>query len=236
MGGLPSIVTEQSAADSAPVARHDGRVRYRPISPETLTEDLAEAITHAAAERVDGWLRVGIDGPPAAAPHDLAVALVDPLRVRGRGAQVVSAMDFLRPASVRLEQGHDNPDAYYEGWFDVAGLGREVLDPLGPGGSGRVLPTLWDAATDRATRAPYRYLPPGTVLLLSGPLLLGAGLALDYLVHLHMTPAALARRTAPDQRWTLPAYARYAAEVAPESFADVVIRADDLRHPAAVFR
>ena len=60
----------------------------------------------------------------------------------------------------------------------------------------------------------------------------GVGLALDFAVHLLMTPAALARRADPDLRWTLPAYERYAAEVAPETFADVVVRADDPDHPA----
>jgi hypothetical protein len=207
-------------------------VRYRPISPAALADTLAGALDAAAARRPAGWLRVGIDGPPASAPDRLATAVVDPLRVRGRPAIHVPSSGFLRPASVRLEQGHTNPDGYYESWFDLAGLGREVLDPLGPDGTGRFLPSLWDPATDRATRADYAYLPPGGVLLLSGPLLLGAGLGLDYAVHLLMTPAARARRTPSDQRWTLPAFDRYAAEVAPETFADLVVRTDDPDHPA----
>jgi hypothetical protein len=88
--------------------------------------------------------------------------------------------------------------------------------------------------TDRATRAGYVDLPPGGVLLLSGELLLGAGLPLDLTVHLAMSAAALARRTTDELRWTLPAYARYADEVGPEGFADVVVRMDDPRHPALV--
>ena len=56
----------------------------------------------------------------------------------------------------------------------------------------------------------------------------------DVTVHLVLSSAALARRTDPALRWTLPAFARYAAEVAPASFADVVVRADDPRHPALV--
>ncbi|PWU59268.1 uridine kinase, partial [Micromonospora globispora] len=159
-------------------------------------------------------------------------ALVDPLRAAGRPVLHVQAADFLRPASVRLEHGRRNPDAYYEGWVDDAGLRREVLDPAGPDGSGRLLPSLWDAATDRASRADYVELPPGGVVLVSGSLLLGGGLPFDVTVHLELSPAALARRTDPELRWTLPAFARYADEVAPASFADVVIRADDPRRPA----
>ncbi|MCM0678050.1 uridine kinase, partial [Micromonospora phytophila] len=181
-----------------------------------------------------GRLRVAVDGAPPAGPDELAAALVDPLRALGRPALHIRAADFLRPASLRFEHGRDNPDAYYEGWVDEAGLRREALDPAGPAGSGRVLPSLWDARADRASRARYVELPPGGVLLVSGALLLGGGLPFDVTVHLELSPAALARRTDPEQGWTLPAFARYADEVAPASFADVVVRVDDPRHPALV--
>jgi hypothetical protein len=203
----------------------------RPVAPDVLVEELAERV----AGRPGGpWLRVAVDGPPPAGPHALADALVDPLRVRGRPVYRVRTGDFLRPASLRYERGRTNPDAFYEDWLDVRGLTREVLDPLGAGGTGRVLPTLWDTTVDRATRAGYVHLPENGVLLLSGPLLLGTGLPLDFVVHLEMSAAALARRTPGEDRWTLPAYRRYADEVNPALFADVVIRVDDPRHPALV--
>jgi hypothetical protein len=208
-------------------------VRVRPITPEALVAELAERIAGQAPER---RLRVAVDGPPAAGPDALAAALVDPLRVRGRAALRVRAADFLRPASVRLESGRRDPDGYYERWLDEPGLRREVLDRLGPGGSGRVLPSLWDPATDRATRAGYRTVPPGGVVLVSGPLLLGGRLPFDLTVHLAVSPAALARRTDPEQRWTLPAFARYQREVSPAGIADVVVRVDDPDHPAVVDR
>jgi hypothetical protein len=210
-------------------------VQVRPVSPSALVEELAERIMARDPTRdAARWQRVAIDGAPAAEPQRWAAALVEALRVRGRAALQVRAEDFLRPASLRFEFGRTNPDAFYAGWLDAAGLRREALDPLGPSGTGRVLPTLWNAATDRATRAAYVQLPPGGVLLVSGPLLLGAGLPFDITVHLAMSAAALARRTEPAQRWTLPAYERYAEEVAPSRFADVVVRVDDPRHPAVV--
>jgi hypothetical protein len=49
-----------------------------------------------------------------------------------------------------------------------------------------------------------------------------------------VSAAALERRTAPGDQWTLPAYARYGVEVDPASFADVVVRLDDPRRPAMV--
>jgi hypothetical protein len=232
-----------------------GSVRFRPITPEGLAEGLADLVV---SWETGGYVRIGVDGPPPARPDRLAAALVDPLRVHGQPALAVATAGFLRPASVRFERGRTNPDSFYENWFDLSALSREVLAPLDPGGTGgtgaaeaasgrsgaepavkrsrpvagMVLPDLWDPATDRATRSRPVPLPPGGVLILHGPLLLGTGLALDVTVHLLMTPAALARRLEPDERWTLPAYERYAAEVAPETFADVVVRADDPDHPA----
>jgi hypothetical protein len=195
-------------------------MRVRPVSFGVLVEELADRL---AAQEPGGRLRVALAG-----------ALVDPLRIRGRPAVHVSTDDFLRPASVRLEFGRTNPDTFYAGWLDEAALRREVLDPAGPGGSGRIVTRLWDARTDRATREPYSDLPPTAVVLVSGPLLLGAGLPFEVTVHLELSAAALDRRTDPELRWTLPAYARYGDEVDPASFADVVVRVDDPRHPALV--
>ncbi|MGV9268523.1 uridine kinase [Kitasatospora sp. NPDC003701] len=210
-------------------------MQVHPISPDRLAERLADRITAlpGAGER---WLRVAVDGPPAARPDALADALVEPLRVRGRPTLRVSAGAFLRPASVRLEYGKQDPDAYHDLWLDDGALLREVLDPLEPGGTGLVLPSLRDPATDRATRAPYTPLPAGGVLLLDGALLLGRWLPLELTVHLALTPAALARRTPPGERWTLPAFARYETETVPTEAADLTVRVDDPRHPALVER
>ncbi|MER5641253.1 uridine kinase [Kitasatospora sp. NPDC002227] len=208
-------------------------MKVTPISPERLAELLADRITALPTE--DGRrIRVAVDGAPAAAPGRLADALVEPLRLRGRPVLRVSADGFLRPASVRLEHGREDPDAYHDLWLDDGALAREVLDPLEPGGSGRVLPSLRDRVTDRATRAPYRDLPLGGVLVLDGPLLLGRWLPFDLTVHLTMTPAALARRTEAAEQWTLPAFARYDAETEPAAEADLTVRCDDPRHPALV--
>ena len=205
-------------------------MRFRPVTPERLIAELTDLVAATAARH--HRLRVAIDGAPAAEPEVLAEALVDPLRARGRPVRHVRTADFLRPASLRLEHGHRDPDSYYDGWFDLAGLRREVLDPAGPQGSGRVLPSLWDSRADRASRAAYVDLPPGGVLIVSGPLLAGAGLPFELTVHLLLTPGALRRRTPAQWHWTLPAFDRYAAEVAPHEFADVVVRADDPRRPA----
>lgn len=204
------------------------------ISPALLVEQLADRI---AAFPRDAWVRVALDGAPAAEPGRLAEDLIDPLRLRGRAALRVSAADFLRPASLRLEFGRTDPDVYYDDWLDTKALLREVFGPLEPdGGDGRVLPALWDAERDRASRAEYTTLPPGGVLLLDGALLLGRGLPFDLAVHLWLSPPALARKTGAEVAWTLPAYDRYEHEADPRHAADVVVRVDDPRHPAIVNR
>jgi hypothetical protein len=154
------------------------------------------------------------------------------LRTRGRAVVVVDAADYLRPASLRLEFGRTDPDSFLDGWLDVGGLRREVLDPAGPHGSGRVLPRLWDAARDRAYRDAYVDLPADGVVVVAGALLLGRGLPVDVAVHLRMTAAALARRLAGELAWTLPAYARYEKERDPAGEADLLVLADHPERPA----
>lgn len=198
---------------------------------ERLVSELADRIESSPAMP---WTRVAIDGAPAAHTAELAEALVDPLRIRGRETVRVRTADYLRPASVRLERGHDDPDAYYHAWFDFDGLNREVLQPLSPEGSGFVLPALWDPIADRSPRLNRVRLPQRGIVLVDGPLLLLAGLPFDFAAHLWLPSTALARNTPEAQRWTLPAFERYADEVRPERMADYVVRVDRPGRPAVV--
>jgi hypothetical protein len=206
----------------------------RPVSPAALLAELAglavSLVPRGAFGR--GWLRMGIDGADAARPGEMADDLVAPIKLRGHEVIRVRADDHLRPASLRFERGRTDPDSFYEDWWDLDGLRREVLEPLAPGGSGRIRPVRWDAGSDRASRSVFVEAPAGAVTILSGPFLLGRGLPLDLVVHLDLSAAALTRRTPEPLAWTLPAYARYAREIGPVALADVVVRLDDPRHPA----
>jgi len=140
---------------------------------------------------------------------------------------------------VRLEFGPDDADAGYERWVDHLALRREVLDPMGPAGTLRWLPSLWDDATDRATRAAAVQARPGTVLVVDGPFLLRweTADAFDVSVHLDVSPAALARRLPPDDVTRVTgAWARYRDETWPADRADVVVRFDRPAHPALALR
>jgi hypothetical protein len=202
-------------------------VKVTPVTPELLAAEVTELVAARP-----GRVRLAVDGPPPTDPRALADAVAGRLRVLGRAVVVVDAGDYLRPASLRLELGRTDPDMFLDGWIDVGGLRREVLEPAGPDGSGRVLPRLWDAAADRAHRDRYVDLPADGVVVLAGALLLGRGLPLDLAVHLRMSDTALARRLPDDERWTLPAYARYATENTPEEIADLLVLADHPDRPA----
>ncbi|HVV22288.1 MAG TPA: uridine kinase [Pseudonocardiaceae bacterium] len=206
-------------------------VPVRPITPDGLLTELADTL---AGSDPRGWLRVAVDGAPPTRPDALADALVEPVQLRGRRVVRVRAADFLRPASLRFEHGKTDPDAFYEDWLDVGGLAREVLDALAPGGTGQVLPALWDAAADRASRTGYVTVPAGGVVVVDGALLLGRGLDFDLTVHLALSPAALRRQTSDADTWTLPAFQRYAEQADPERTADVVVRMDHRARPAIV--
>jgi hypothetical protein len=202
---------------------------YQPISIGRLPELLAERLHQV--ERSGAALRVAVDGPSGAEPIGLADSLVTPLRARGRPATVIAADTFWRDASLRLEPGREDVDSFAD-WLDDNTLRREVLDPLGPDGRGQYLPSLRDPVTNRVTREPAREASDGEIVIVAGELLLGRGLPFDLSIHLSMSPAGRARRTAPERQWTLPAFTRYDAAVRPVETADIVVRVDDPRHPA----
>lgn len=164
----------------------------------------------------------------------LADDLATRLPALGRPAVVVPADGFFRPASLRLEHGRTDPGARYTDWLDTGALAREVLNPVGPDGSGHYLPVLWDLQRDRAARARRRAMPAGGVLLVPGSLLQGLGLAFDVVVHLRLGPAARRRLTPSERAWELPAFDRYDDEVDPVALADAVVLADHPDRPALV--
>jgi hypothetical protein len=177
---------------------------------------------------------VAVDGPEPARPDALAEDVAARLPALGRAAVVVPARGFYRPASLRLEHGRTDPGARYTDWLDAGALAREVLNPVGPGGSGSYLPVLWDLERDRAARERPRPMPPDGVLLVPGSLLQGVGLAFDVVVHLRVGPAARRRLTPSEHTWELPAFDRYDEEVDPAALADAVVLADHPDRPALV--
>ena len=169
--------------------------------------------------------------------RDLADAVATRLLAAAVPVARISAGDFYRARSIRLEHGRDDPDAFYDLWYDFGALRREVLDPLGPGGRGSWLPRLRDPHTDRSAREPVRTAAAGTVAVVDGRFLLRDDVrpGFDLIVHLLVSPAAQQRRLPVDETArVLPAWARYLTEYSPEDLATLVARFDHPDRPAVL--
>jgi hypothetical protein len=192
----------------------------------------------AAAAVPPYGVRVGVDGAVESDTGPLAAAVASAVAEAGRPVGRVRRADFLRPRSVRLELGADDPDAGWERWYDDSALRREVLDPLGVGSSPPTwLPALWDEERDRSVRAERQVAAPGQVVVVDGPYLLRWELAdaFDLVLHLQVSDAALARRVAAaDLVRVAGSWRRYAEETAPAERASYVVRLEDPRHPALI--
>ena len=131
----------------------------------SVLEQLAAAI---AAVRRDHPTRVAIDGVDGSGKTMLADELVEPLRRARREVIRASVDGFHNPRAVRYVRGADSPEGYFLDSFDSAALRRELLDPLGPGGSGCFRTAVFDYRTDRAVESPPRAAALDAVLLFDG--------------------------------------------------------------------
>jgi len=206
-------------------------VRFTPLTPDRLADELATWVESL----LPGRTRVGIDGATEIGATDLADAVAEQLRSRGRPVVRASTVWWWRPASLRLEYGHRDVDMLLTGWVDSGSLRRELLDPLASGGSGDHLARLRDPVTDRSLREPRSRAEPGTILLLDGPLLLAADLPLDAVVHLQVSSATLGRALAQEDQWWLAGFERYRSEYGPIQTSEVVIAYDHPTAPAAAW-
>jgi hypothetical protein len=206
-------------------------VRFTPLTPDRLTDELATWIESL----LPGGTRVGIDGATEIGATGLADAVAERLRTRGRPVVRASTAWWWRPASLRLEYGHRDVDMLLTGWVDSGSLRRELLDPLGSGGSGDHLVRLRDPQTDRSLREPRTRAEPGTILVLDGPFLLAADLPLDAVVHLQVSSATLGRTLSPARQWWLTGFERYRSEYGPVDKAEVVVGYDHPSAPAAAW-
>ena len=207
--------------------------RYAAITGELLARQLTDLLVRRHPCRHP--VRVALDAPGWVKTEPLVEALRTGLLATGHPVGVVRAGDFYRDASLRFEYGKTDVESFYAGWLDRGALRREVLDPA-TAPDPYYLPALRDPVTNRAVRTRPLPLPAAGVLLVSGELLLGAGLDFDVTIHLAVSRAARKRQVPDPLRWTLPAFDRYDIDVDPVGLADVVIRYDDPAHPAVSMR
>lgn len=134
-------------------------------------------MTIAEAVLGDGPLRVAVDGPDAAGKTTLADELAAVAAARGWRALRVSLDGFHRPRVERVAAGALSPHGYYEDSFDLAALRRDVLEPLAPGGTRRVVTSRHDWRADVADVSVPVEVADDASLLLDGVFLLRGELA-----------------------------------------------------------
>jgi uridine kinase len=210
-----------------------------------LIDELARRIVAASGSRP---LRVAIDGVDAAGKTTLADELVAPIERLGRPALRASVDGFHRAARLRHRRGTDSPEGYYRDCFDYPALIAELLDPLGPGGSRRCRPAVFDYRTDAPVDAATLQAAEDLVLLFDGVFLLRPELRPYWDLSIFVQAdfdVTLARAERRDEalfggaeqtrrRYLLrylPGQRLYLAECQPTSLASWVVVNDDPAHP-----
>jgi uridine kinase len=150
----------------------------------------------------------------------------------------------------RHRQGRLSADGYYEDAYDLDRAARELLQPLGPGGTRRYRDRIIDLATDEPADS-WADASPETVLVVDGSFLQRAELRdhwdeviyLDVAFEVALTrgvardAAAFGGRDAATEAFTQRYHAaghRYLAEVDPRRRATIVVDNHDLAHPRLV--
>lgn len=130
------------------------------------------AVLDAVAARIAGLgpgrLRVGVDGLTAAGKTSLGHELARALERRGRPVLRASLDDFKRPWAERHLYDRTTGEGYYRNAFDYATARRLLLEPMGPGGDGRVALCSIDPLTQIDHSADVTAAADNAVLIVDG--------------------------------------------------------------------
>jgi uridine kinase len=213
-----------------------------------LLERLADLVTTGQQAHP---VRVAVDGVDAAGKTSLADELVGPLTDRGRSVIRGSVDGFHRPRADRYRRGELSAEGYYHDAFDYPALRANLLDPLGPGGTGRYRTATFDFRTDQPRAEPFQRAAADAVLVFDGVFLLRPELsdAWDLRIFLDVPfPETLRRAVERDRalfgsaaatreryhRRYIPGQRLYFASVRPRQVADVVVDNHDAAAPRLV--
>jgi uridine kinase len=209
--------------------------------------DLLSGIAHDI--RLHSARRVAVDGVDGAGKTHFADELAEVLSGRGRPVVRASVDGFHHPREVRHRHGRGSPEGYFRDSYDYPRMIELLLDPLGPGGSGRYVRAVYDVHAESPVRVAPETAAPDAVLVLDGIFahrdeLVGFW---DYSVFLHVPfevsiPRGAVRGygdpdpAAESNRRYIEGQRRYLAECDPRSRATVVIDNTDLARPVITSR
>ncbi len=186
-----------------------------------------------------GPLRVAIDGVDGAGKTMFGDELRDRLVPSGRPVIRATVDGFHNPKPIRYRRGRGSPEGFYRDSYDYATLRRVLLDPLGPGGTGRFRRAVFDVDADVPVEAPEEQALPGSILLLDGIFLHRSELrsCWDYSIFLRVEwirNHRLRHRPEPGQARYQEGQNIYFRECEPWTHARIVIDNDDLAAPFIV--
>jgi uridine kinase len=210
----------------------------------SLLATVAEAILGLPRARV---VRVAVDGVDGAGKTTFADELGRVLEAHGRPTIRASVDGFHNPRAARYRLGRASPEGFFADSYDYATLRAALLDPLGPGGSGRYRVAAFDHRTDLPVAAPLEQATPGAILVLDGIFLLRPELrsCWDYSIFLEVGfDVSIARGAArdhgspdpdaPENRRYVEGQRLYLRTCEPRRHATVVIDNRDLAAPFIV--
>jgi uridine kinase len=185
--------------------------------------------------------RVAIEGRSASGKTTFADELADAVREQGREVLRASVDDFHRPGHKhRSQRGDWTPSSYFDEGYDYDAFRDLLLRPLGPGGSRRCRPALFDAFHDVWRPEEWHAVTDRTVAIIDGVFLLRPELAghWDYIVWLHIDMETMvARARHRDVAWVgseavveeryrrhwMPTHELYERLIEPQTYAHAII-------------
>jgi uridine kinase len=216
------------------------------LTRDSLIERLVAAILSID---VDHPTRIAIDGRSAAGKTTLADDLALAIRVRGRDVLRSSIDDFYSPShKYRSERDEWTPLSRYDRGYNYQSFVDFVLRPLGPDGSRRCRPALFDSYNDVWLPEEWVDVGADTIAIIDGAFLLRTELAghWDYVIWLDIDIETMVDRARQrDVAWTgseervveryrnlwIPTHLLYERLVEPMSKADLVIDNRDVTAP-----
>jgi uridine kinase len=140
-----------------------------PGHPRALDSPLLEAIAEFICHYEDKSLvRIGIDGVDGVGKTVFADMLAGAIRSRGRPVIRASVDGFHNPRTVRYQRGRASPEGFYLDSYNYGELRKTLLDPLGPNGSRRYCPAIFDHVTDSQIPMSWSVADPRSALIFDG--------------------------------------------------------------------
>jgi uridine kinase len=129
----------------------------------------AELLAAIAGEILDrSARRVAIDGVDGAGKTYFGDELAEELTRRGAPVIRASVDGFHHPREVRHRRGRGSPEGYFRDSYEYARMIDLLLDPLGPGGSGRFVRAVYDVHAESPVPVVAQTAAAGAILVLDG--------------------------------------------------------------------